>query len=416
MSDLFGAPSGFQAYQRDQAELAVQGSVAALHAANAAKAQIEAKRAALMYQVLSSGVPGGPGEQEAARPDPNFRGPMPAQQVPLGVVGNTLDAVAQNTTNQALLLQRAGFAKEGADLGAKVATMRMNASRANNFDATTALHQVDTQRKILEERDALLSGVTDAYSFQNAQMAYLQSHPGAGLPPQLQQYDPGVVEALRRSTKQGLDNLKFEEQKIRDKATADNRQQANDLRQDRNDIAREAVRIREEALQRAKKSSGTAQKPVGFPTTGEQTRAVQAVKEAYPDLEGSDLDNFGFEVAAKAKYLLKNNAGLDAQTALDQAMTDPEIQSKIQPVATAFGMLADKGPMKSIRDVAKNLPGGSLITGTRQKYVRSGGASADFSSQNEDVLRQARDAIARGAPKDKVVERLNKMGVDSKGL
>lgn len=95
-----------------------------------------------------------------------------------------------------------------------------------------------------------------------------------------------------------------------------------------------------------------------------------------------------------------------------------EFQRTRDIAAAVDGVVSTLGPKENVE--TKGIIGNRKLSGFRQAQPEAAPAQAPAqpSSGNapNDALQQARDAIARGAPRDKVLERLRGMGINPEGL
>lgn len=191
------------------------------------------------------------------------------------------------------------------------------------------------------------------------------------------------------------------------------------------------------------KETGAAETAFG---TGKQGNAVRSFNVAISHLDtladlGKALGNNDVQALNSLKNKFKTQFGSEVPTDFNAAkrIVADEIVKAVTGAAGALGdreqaeqqINAAQSPQQlaGVIQTYKKLMAGQL-QGLRQQYEQSTGRTDfdDLLSSNAkteleapsggggDILQQARDAIAQGAPRDKVIERLKQQGVDPGGL
>lgn len=332
LDDAFGGTQ--VGYQTELANLGVQRSVARLHSAHAADLESQTAERNLANQVMASMATSATAQPQAPTTPPP---PGSAQ----------LDSLANLYGQTAEKLARGGAATTSMKFATEAATLRARTATMLNAEANARLHELDLRQKQLTRTNQLAASITNEQQFRAAQMEYLNENPGQDLPPIFREYNPALFESIRNGTAEGLKRLDLERKQLKDQAEAEWRKQQDQFRKDREARierqAEERINLREK---NTKAGGGKAPGVVGFPTEKEQTRAGEKIKELYPDLPTKEVDSYSFEVAAKAKALLKNTPGLDADQALERALT--ETAGEISTVdKTYFGFKSPFGGKES---------------------------------------------------------------------
>lgn len=158
--------------------------------------------------------------------------------------------------------------------------------------------------------------------------------------------------------------------------------------------------------------NSNAQTPGGKPLTAAQLRVnaeIEAARESLAGMDESDMD----ALLKKDSFSLtsgdKNALGL-IKRARQAKYGEPDIPT-VSPKPTPPAPPKEPGlwdkTMGKLFGTANTAPA---------KNASAAPAAPKMDSNKEALLQQAKEAIARGAPKDKVLQRLNSMGVDSSGL
>lgn len=292
---LFGTAVGFRQYDEDQAHLAQLAAGTRLATAHAQKYEEDAALAKKQSEILSQVASGMPVEEKD--------------------VANVLEA-------QAMALARAGMGKQADDLAKGAAEIRLKRQQTLTSGAQGDYRKMQVQRDILNEIDSLVSGVKDQASFDTAKMIFMGRHPGAPLPQELNTYDPAMIERLSQTTKTGLKQLELKLKQAEADSRDEHRDAQNDFYKFREKYMNRRLQQADEREKRLSKVTGPKAKDVGSPTVGERADARTLISQEFPNLPPAEEDQASFEIASRARQIRKTSPGIDASTALNQALNE----------------------------------------------------------------------------------------------
>jgi hypothetical protein len=322
---LFGTPTGFRTYDRDQAELGLLAGQTrhqdALSGLNRAQAEVllrkqsneEAKTAALAG--IAGGGPSPMGTADA------FEGLIEQGQRVAGALFSVGDIEgAQKAANEA-------------------ATLLSRTASAGAAQARKAVSEGQVLDQKAERIQQYLSGVRDAASHASALLA-IRSDPllrEDGVPPELETYNQRVVnsyingtEALRRQVATTSDQARTASYVA---TQAAQRGRVAIL----NEQGEKRLELEERRVENLGKGGGTSDKPTGPPSTAAVKAMTTDLGAAGLLVSGAAGEAQALELAERAKRLVHSTKG---------ALTETEARAKVIQEAQAAGEILPPEPMK----------------------------------------------------------------------
>lgn len=190
MSELFGTPSGFRTYDKDQAEL---GLMASQTEHQQALAGLNRAQASTMLGKQRT-------EEELLR--------LAAGQ---GPQASTVEGISAQLLAQAGLRAKVGQFKEAGDILKDLSLVQSHTSTAKAADARAASSELTSHLKRLEFVRDRLAAVRDPASHATALMQ-LQADPeiGQALPEWLKRYDPKAIAGYVAGSKAKIEQVKLD--------------------------------------------------------------------------------------------------------------------------------------------------------------------------------------------------------------
>jgi hypothetical protein len=323
---LFGTPTGFRTYDRDQAELGLLAGQTrhqdALSGLNRAQAEVllrkqsneEAKTAALAG--IAGGGPSPMGTADA------FEGLIEQGQRVAGALFSVGDIEgAQKAANEA-------------------ATLLSRTASAGAAQARKAVSEGQVLDQKAERIQQYLSGVRDAASHASALLA-IRSDPllrEDGVPPELETYNQRVVnsyingtEALRRQVATTSDQARTASYVA---TQAAQRGRVAIL----NEQGEKRLELEERRVENLGKGGGTSDKPTGPPSTAAVKAMTTDLGAAGLLVSGAAGEAQALELAERAKRLVHSTKG---------ALTETEARARVIQEAQAAGEIMPPEPEKS---------------------------------------------------------------------
>lgn len=378
MSELFGAPSGIIAHTQEldtkaatlQRYAQIEHTKALEQQENQriamAKEKYAADRAAAVQKL----------QQEQAKlitlanagSEAMMEGPD-GEQIP---IADRMDTMSHR-------LLSAGYVKDAADLATKASTVRASDARALSSAAQAQVKLLDQTVKAHEDLYNFLAASNDPKSFDAAKMLYMSQHPEEEIPPELAQYNPQVIDVLRKTTKTGMESTKAQAQALRDQATEDYRKKSLSQRE-RHANAVDARADADRTLRAtiaASRAKVVGKKPVIGAPNRDMVQAAQAmVMKDYPDMApdltlGTNIlaSTAAYDLASEAKAAMANNPGLSASEAMGQVYATMQANGSFT---------TEVAPKKKIGEWEVPYTGGEKST-KYQRKGKSGGAAAPAS-------------------------------------
>jgi hypothetical protein len=299
--EFFGTTEGFRQFDLDQAQLANLGATARWHNAQAdleeGKAKEQQQQAAVLARMAQ--------EQEPIR------------------AGQEIDALDQTTellARQSLALARAGLPNAAEATAKTSAELRLKKQQTKTSADQGAYRQSQVKEAQLNRLDGILAGVVDEASFNRAKMTAMSEYPDLKLPRQFDNYNPALVEQMKRSTKAGLDKIKSE----REAADSLNRELDTEskikFRTERTTALKEREKLMQEREERLAKGGGKVADP-GMPSPAERDAAEAIITKNIEGLPPVEKRAAGLDVASRARQLRKTN-GMTQSEALQAAFEE----------------------------------------------------------------------------------------------
>ena len=344
-TSMYGSPLGFQEFDKGQQAALVNTALARLHNSNAAAAEGNTARQAEMMALLAQPEPAPQGVRDPSFVGPQMPGSPEGMLVQLGRGRTALETATEKLGADANKLLRAGFIKEGEAAAKAVSEIALKGQQLLTSKSQAAFRDNQVLHANMKELNGLMSGVTDAASFDKAKLIYMSRHPEDPIPPEMERYDPRLVEAILNGTSDGMKRIELS------------------MREEENDSKDSLRKARErymtwrkghsEALLKLRKDESARKvkegKDVGTPTPGEIAQAARTITAEYKDtLPAADVNMAAYDIAARAKALRKANPGIDAGRSIQQAMDEakPSFQTTVKAVTglkALDDMLGKKG-------------------------------------------------------------------------
>jgi hypothetical protein len=240
--------------------------------------------------------------------------------------GKTL---SQQMLSRAADLFHAGFVNEAMKVynGVSEAQARDDNATSNALRAqVTLINQKDKQ---LNDMQNFFAGATDAGSFNILKSMWETEHPDVPIPPQLQRYDPAVIQSLQMNTKTGVERARLMIARAREETDAAYK------RARLGQIASQEAATNgfrawqknfEEMKWRDRKAEGLrAPKVAGKADNKDLLRAQDLVKQDFPDIDpsipvGKDemVSSAAYDIANEARALVTRNPAITVDQAMQQ--------------------------------------------------------------------------------------------------
>jgi hypothetical protein len=293
-----------------------------------------------------------------------------------------LNKMAQVAMNSGMVDRAANLAEQAATITARAAQVAHNQMLVRNA-------QVQQGKNTLDLMGQFLQGATDQASWDRGNTLFTmltgRQSPYAGLP-----YNPDLVNELQAQSmtaKQHADEIR---QNLNQQSLEQQRQVAQDLMRTRMDVLERAQDLREGRETRLAKAGG---KIVGTPTKDEQSEVMRLLSTEYPNLPSDEIGNMTYSLASRAKAIRTANPGLDAESAMQQAVQEMKITNPPSTLDKAYSVaktLLGEGditsPMTLPPDRAK------LIVG--KYYLGKGGVGKYLGDGKFEVVPNAEDTSA----------------------
>lgn len=322
---MFGSPTGTSAAIQDEyrsaatqealGRLAMQPVEQRLNLARAEQAELalmqEKQMAGLMQQQKMAASP-----ELAALVESGTAGPAGANMERLALGERKQNgSIADRFDELAVMAADSGLVTKAGEAAKVAALLRSRQAAADSSIATQRLNQLKGIRENAELIGQLIGGATDQASWEY-QNALYEAHTGRRSPWADQPYSSELVKQINSQAMSAKERVDAEEKKLQQASTDAYRKRR--LAQIDSDRAIRAARAatakaREERLAKA------GGKGAGSPATGDVSQARTLVQKEFPDIEGADLKEAAFTIAAEAKALAKKNPALDMNQALRQA-------------------------------------------------------------------------------------------------
>lgn len=330
MAGMFGAPNGWMALtqqglqqaqtQRTQAETLHQladiprvQAAAQLEQAQAERTQMQTAREKQMIQLLT---------QQAER-------------------SNTPQDPVQRLTDLGTRLSGAGFIEQGSKILNEASMMNYRQAAQRHMAAQTLIAQQNQKLKKMKDLTTFLGNATDEASFNQGKMAFLAEYPDEQIPPQLQKYNPALVQALHNKALTAYQAADLEYKKLKDKELQDYRktEEARKERQHQETLAQQKIltKYREDRADARKKTVGPKAPRIPGDPKGSTIQAADAlIREYHPNLDADmtvgkeKVSSAAYDLAADAAALRANNPGMSPTEAMHKVLVDMEKEGKFK--------------------------------------------------------------------------------------
>lgn len=320
---LFGTPTGFRTYDRDQAELGLLASQTrhqdALTGLNKAQAQValqkqageDAKTAALAKIASGSAPEGAP----------------------------TFDSLIESANKTAAALFAAGDYEGAQKATADAARALASVSAAGASQARQATSEAALTSSKIDRLQQLLSGVNGPESHAAFLMA-AKADPLLGedpLPPALMRYDPRTIEAFRTGSEALRRQVATQSDAIRTQAYVADKASAAGRRAILNAQGERKTQAYVERTERLGKTGAGEEKPAGPPSSADVKAMTADLKTAGLLAGGPAGEAQAVELAERAKRLVWASKGaLTGTEARAQAIREAEAAGEIDPPEEKF--------------------------------------------------------------------------------
>ena len=293
-----------------------------------------------------------------------------------------LNRMAQVAMNSGMVDKAASLSTQAAMINARMAQMAHNQMLVRN-------EQVQQGKNTLDLMGQFLQGATDQSSWDRGNTLFTmmtgRQSPYAGLP-----FNPDLVKELQAQSmtaKQHADDIR---QQLNQQSLEQQRAVSQDLMRTRMDVLERAQDLREGRESRLAKTGGRV---VGVPSKDEQNEVMRLLSTEYPNLPSDEIGNMTYSIASRAKAIRTANPGLDAESAMHQAVQEarvtnpPSALDKAYQVAeTVLGKGDATSPMTLPQDRSK------LITG--KYYMGKGGVAKYLGNGKFEMMPNAEDTDA----------------------
>jgi hypothetical protein len=224
------------------------------------------------------------------------------------------------------LALKSGFTASGSKMATDAAGIRLKQAQTIAAGSKSFQAQATAAKTELNMADSLLSGVNDQASWDAANSLY-ESMTGRQSPFKGVPYNPAMIAQLQQATLTMKDRLHLKIEEMNAQTRAASAEGAQSFRNFREGYLAQDLALRRERETRLSKPGGK-NADIGAPVKSEVDHADALLKEAFPDLPDSERTNASYTVAARAKAIRKTTPGMDADTAMQRAITESRGQFK----------------------------------------------------------------------------------------
>ncbi len=310
MSALWGVPDSWATSIDGSDELAMDHKRAqithlnALSATEQARSKKEGMEASMMekrMQVLSQRT-----KQEALTADNLETQMMDAAQLELDM---------GSPDKAALIMNRV------AQIGQHKAATKLSATRLDE-----AIRNKDIAKR--EDMYNIFSGIDGPEAHQQALMMIQGKYPDEPIPAELREYNPALIDHMKKVTKTGLERAKIQLSEDREGGVQSRHEETvaerRKLAEWRETMRQRRQKYGEDRKDARVKVGGDKPLKVGDPNSTMIKAAEAMVRKDYPDLAGEitlgqdQVSSAAFDIASEAKALMSANRGISSQEAMSR--------------------------------------------------------------------------------------------------
>lgn len=314
---MFGAPAGISAEAGMESQLAaaqmqrVQAGVTA--------AEAPARMMEMMAQGRLVGAEAGLKESELSMQ----RAFAANAQALAGKSGQPTDMAGQ-IDQMAQIAMKSGQVQKAADLADKAAMLRYRGTEAQRMQALMKNERLAVSAKQFDVLGQVYQGATDQASFDQA--TALLKMQGIDSPWAGSAYSPELVSQIKNQA------LTVQAKMLRDtQQTREEAMQQREMEIERHHTATEQLMAENERIRLAQaERAAKAGQVVGTPSANEVKQVTATLQEQFPELDADKLPVWSSDVAGRAKAIMKQNPGVDWETAQNQAITEMGIHKEVQ--------------------------------------------------------------------------------------
>jgi hypothetical protein len=225
-----------------------------------------------------------------------------------------LNKMATLAMNSGMVDRAASLSDKAAEINSRMAQMAHNKMLVQN-------EQVQQGKNTLNLMGQFLSGATDQQSWDRGNTLFTmmtgRQSPYAGMP-----YNPKFVDELQSQAMTAKEHADLMLHADNTASLEQQRLKSQEFIDFRMNMMERAQALREGHESRLTKSGG---KIVGAPSKDEQAESMRMISTEYPNLPSEEVGNMSYGLAARAKAIRTANPGIDAESAMGQALQEMKI-------------------------------------------------------------------------------------------
>lgn len=238
-------------------------------------------------------------------------------------------------TKLAEIFAQAGNPNAASQMMVRASQMSAQEAAAEAAKARQNASEAQRSIKMAERYGALLGGVRSQQDLDRANMVFMSEF-GEATPPELQRYDPRMVEILRQATMTQAERERLALQE------ADLRRRQGDsekLRQLRAAQTAAAEALAEQRREKGKVDKKVGGKDIASPTKSQQQAATDLMiaDGVHGQMSENDRKVAAFDLASYAKSLQRQNPALDFSQALQRAFVEEKSRGAYVKQDLSFG-------------------------------------------------------------------------------
>lgn len=253
---------------------------------------------------------------------------------------------ADQLEDMANMAMKSGLTASGAKMATDAAGIRLKQAQTAQAQGRTFQAQATAAQAELKMAEGLLSNVTDQASWDAANSLF-ESMTGRQSPLKSIPYSPALVAQLQQATLTLKDKLKLKIDEMNAQTRAESAASAESFRAFRKGYLAQDLQLRKDREARLAKPGGR-NADMGAPVKSELDHADDLLQEVFPDLPDTERTNAAYVVAARARALRKTTPGLDADAAMERALTESRGQFKTLNDSYKFMGIGIPGTSKKV--------------------------------------------------------------------
>lgn len=233
---------------------------------------------------------------------------------------------ADQLEDMANMALKSGLTASGAKLATDAAGLRLKQAQTAQAQGRTFQAQATAAKAELAMAEGLLGNVNDQASWDAANSLF-ESMTGRPSPLKNLPYSPQLVANLQQATLTLKDKLKLKIDEMNAQTRAESASSAESFREFRKGYLTQDLQLRKERETRLAKPGGR-NADMGAPVKSELDHADDLLRESFPDLPDAERTNAAYTIASRARAIRKTTPGLDADAAMERALTESRGQFK----------------------------------------------------------------------------------------